>query len=97
MSIAFTDDGVDLYSSRCMSDPNFIALALTGSEKQGKMQNLTKSCEVSEPYKVGQDSMLMTDLYSSRCMHDPSLMVLVFNDLNTKTQQKFLKSANRKK
>ena len=29
------DDGVDLYSSRCMSDPNFMALALTGTEKQG--------------------------------------------------------------
>ena len=28
-SILFIEDGIDLYSSRCMSDPNFMALALT--------------------------------------------------------------------
>ena len=45
-SIVFIDDGVDLYSSRCMSDPNFMALALTSTEKQGYMQNLIKSKSV---------------------------------------------------
>ena len=28
MSVLFSEDGIDLYSSRCMSDPNFMALAL---------------------------------------------------------------------
>ena len=44
----FIDDGVDLYSTRCMFDPNFMALALTGTEKQSYMQNLIKSCQVSK-------------------------------------------------
>ena len=65
------------------------------------MQNLIKSCEVSELYKVGLDSMLMIDLYSSRCRHDPSFMALTLivseNDLNTKTRKKITKSVNRKK
>ena len=34
-STVFTDDGIDFYSSRCMSDPNCMALALTGTGKQG--------------------------------------------------------------
>ena len=34
-SIVLNDDGVNIYSSRCMSDPNFMAKALTGTEKQG--------------------------------------------------------------
>ena len=34
-SIVFIDNGAELYSSRCMSDPNFMALALTVSDKQG--------------------------------------------------------------
>ena len=29
------DDGIDLYFSRCMSDPNFMALALTIPKKHG--------------------------------------------------------------
>ena len=33
--VLFIDDGIDLYSSRCMSDPNFMALSLTVPEKQG--------------------------------------------------------------
>ena len=35
MSILFIEDGIDLYSSRCMSDPNFMALALIVSKKHG--------------------------------------------------------------
>ena len=34
-SIVFLHGGVDLYCSRCMSEPNFMALALIGYEKQG--------------------------------------------------------------
>ena len=34
-SIVLIDDGVDLYSLRCMSDPNVMALVLIGTEKQG--------------------------------------------------------------
>ena len=33
--ILFTDDEVNRYFSRGMSDPNFMALAITVSEKQG--------------------------------------------------------------
>ena len=33
--ILFIDHGIDLYSSRCMSDPNFMALALTVPKKHG--------------------------------------------------------------
>ena len=60
MSILFIEDWIDLYSSRCMYDPNFMALALTVPKKHGyvKYQNLIKSCKVSEPLKVGQDSKL---------------------------------------
>ena len=42
-----------------MSGPNFMALALTVPKKHGlyiKYQHLTKSCKVSEPTKVGQNS-----------------------------------------
>ena len=52
MSILFIEDWIDLYSSRCMSDPNFMALALTVPKnmvKYVKYQNLTKICKVSEP------------------------------------------------
>ena len=47
----FIEDWIDLYSSRCMSDPNLMALALTflrNMVKYVKYQNLTKSCKVSE-------------------------------------------------
>ena len=35
ISILFTENWIDLYSSRCMSDPNFMALALTVPKKHG--------------------------------------------------------------
>ena len=35
-SIPFIDDGADHYSSSCMSDLNFMALALIVSEKKGE-------------------------------------------------------------
>ena len=35
VSILFTEDWIDLYSSRCMSDPNLMALALTVPKKHG--------------------------------------------------------------
>ena len=35
MSILFIEDGIDLYVSSCMSDPNFMALALTVPKKHG--------------------------------------------------------------
>ena len=41
-------DRVDLYSSMCMSDPNFMALALTGTEKTGLNAKPDIKCEVSE-------------------------------------------------
>ena len=58
MSILFIEDGTDLYSSRRMSDLNFLAVALMflrNMVKNVKYQNLTKSCKVSELLKVGQD------------------------------------------
>ena len=35
ISILFTEDWIDLYSSKCMSDSNFMAVALTVPEKHG--------------------------------------------------------------
>ena len=40
-SVLFINDGVDLYSSSCMSDTYFMALALTVSEKR-EWQKLDK-------------------------------------------------------
>ena len=73
MSILIIEDGIDLYSSRCMSDPNFMALALTVPNKHGsilKYQNLTKSCKVSELLNVGQASMLMVGLKMTITLQD---------------------------
>ena len=64
-----------------------MALSLAGSEKQGYMHNLTKSCKISEPYKEGQDLMLIIDLYSSRCIYDLSFiaLALIVSEKLTKT------------
>ena len=46
------DGGVNLYSSRCMHDPCFMALALIVSEKMTKTQKLDKS---QRAVKIGQN------------------------------------------
>ena len=48
-AIVFIDNGVDLYSSRCMSDPNFMDLAIIVSENGVKCKNWKKTCKISEP------------------------------------------------
>ena len=83
MSIIFIEDEIDLYSSRCMFDPNFMALALVlqflrNMVKYVNYQNVTKSCKSQRTVK--SRSRLNADgevnLYSSRCMHNPSGMAL---------------------
>ena len=63
-------------------------------------KNFTKSCKVSEPYKVGQDSKLnvgLTFTVQDVCMtkfHGSSPYSFQENDLNAKTRHK---SVNHKK
>ena len=50
-----------------MSDPNFMALALTVPKTVAKSVNCKKS-------RLNADGGV--NIYSSRCMHDPSFMAL---------------------
>ena len=82
MSILFIEDAIDLHSSRCMFDPNFMALAFTVPKihmvKYVKHKSLTKKLQSQQTVK--SRSRLNADggsyLYSSRCMHDPNFMAL---------------------
>ena len=52
-SILLIDDGLDRYTLRRMSDPNFMALTVTVSNKTGlDEKKLTKRCRVSEPLNL---------------------------------------------
>ena len=45
MSILFSEDGIDLFSSRCMSDPNFMDLAHTVAKKHVEIPKLNKKLQ----------------------------------------------------
>ena len=82
MSILFMRMGLTftLHSSRCMSDPNFMALVLTVPKKQLNMLNTKTYQRLQSQLTVKSRSRPNADggvnLYSSRCMHDPSFMAL---------------------